>query len=79
MRLVNAHMPTFGVWERVVLSHSYDDVDYISCHAYYEEQNGDLGSFLASAVDMDQFIDSVIATADAAGRPRQRQDHQYFV
>lgn len=57
------HMPTFGEWERVVLTHTYDDVDYISCHAYYEE-NGDLGSFLASAVDMDAFIASVIATID---------------
>ena len=26
-------MPTFGTWERTVLSHSYGDVDYISCHA----------------------------------------------
>lgn len=59
-----AQMPTFGEWERVVLTHTYDDVDYISCHAYYEEKNGDLGSFLASAVDMDQFIESVVATAD---------------
>ncbi|WP_043441982.1 arabinosylfuranosidase ArfA [Arthrobacter sp. L77] len=60
----SAHMPTFGEWERVVLSHTYDDVDYISCHAYYEEKGGDLGSFLASAVDMDHFIESVVATAD---------------
>ncbi|MCI2957699.1 alpha-N-arabinofuranosidase [Agromyces atrinae] len=60
----SAHMPTFGEWERVVLSHTYDDVDYISCHAYYEEKNGDLGSFLASAVDMDHFIESVVATID---------------
>ncbi|MEG9249240.1 alpha-N-arabinofuranosidase [Arthrobacter sp. Soc17.1.1.1] len=60
----SAHMPTFGEWERVVLSHTYDDVDYISCHAYYEEKDGDLGSFLASAVDMDSFIESVVATAD---------------
>lgn len=58
------HMPTFGEWERVVLTHTYDDVDYISCHAYYEEKDGDVGSFLASAVDMDAFIESVIATID---------------
>lgn len=57
-------MPTFGEWERVVLSHTYDDIDYISCHAYYEEKDGDLGSFLASSVDMDEFIESVIATID---------------
>lgn len=59
-----ASMPTFGEWERVVLTHTYDDVDYISCHAYYEEHDGDLGSFLASAVDMDRFIETVVATAD---------------
>ncbi|MDY0911189.1 alpha-N-arabinofuranosidase [Microbacterium sp. CFBP9034] len=65
-----AHMPTFGEWERVVLTHTYDDVDLISCHAYYEERNGDLQSFLASAVDMDGFIDTVIATADHVGAVR---------
>jgi alpha-N-arabinofuranosidase len=59
-----AQMPTFGEWERVVLTESYEDVDYISCHAYYHEKDGDLGSFLASAVDMDHFIDTVVATAD---------------
>jgi alpha-N-arabinofuranosidase len=60
----SAHMPTFGEWERVVLTHTYQHVDYISCHAYYEETEGDTASFLASAVDMDRFIDSVVATAD---------------
>ena len=60
----SAHMPTFGEWERVVLTHAYEDVDYISCHAYYEEKDGDLDSFLASAADMDHFIESVVATAD---------------
>ncbi|WP_291377725.1 alpha-N-arabinofuranosidase [Demequina sp.] len=59
-----AGMPTFGQWERTVLSHAYDEVDYISCHAYYEESNGDTGSFLASAVDMDRFIDKVVEAAD---------------
>ncbi|GAA1686285.1 alpha-N-arabinofuranosidase [Microbacterium lacus] len=59
-----AQMPTFGTWERVVLEQTYDDVDFISCHAYYEPVDGDYGSFLASAVNMDRFIDSVVATAD---------------
>jgi alpha-N-arabinofuranosidase len=60
----NAQMPTFGAWERDVLMEAYDDVDYISCHAYYQEHDGDLGSFLASPVNMDRFIESVIDTAD---------------
>ena len=71
----SAHMPTFGEWERVVLTEAYDDVDYISCHAYYQEKNGDLGSFLASAVDMDHFIDTVVATADHV-RSVKRSDKQ---
>ena len=56
-------MPTFGDWERIVLTHTYDEVDYISCHAYYENRD-DTASFLASAVDMDLFIESVVATLD---------------
>ncbi|MBV2363018.1 arabinosylfuranosidase ArfA [Streptomonospora nanhaiensis] len=58
-------MPTFGAWEAEVLEETYDLVDYISLHAYYEEHDGDLASFLASATDMDHFIESVVATADA--------------
>ncbi|MET7453474.1 alpha-N-arabinofuranosidase [Streptomyces sp. NPDC005574] len=60
-------MPTFGDWERTVLEHTYDHVDYVSCHAYYQEHDGDLGSFLASATDMDYFLDTVVATADHVG------------
>lgn len=60
-------MPTFGQWEATVLEETYDLVDYISLHAYYEETDGDRASFLASAVDMDHFIDSVVATADHIG------------
>ncbi|GAA1433644.1 alpha-N-arabinofuranosidase [Microlunatus lacustris] len=61
----NSRMPTFGAWEDTVLELCYDTVDYVSCHAYYEERDDDPLSFLASAVNMDYFIDSVVATADA--------------
>ena len=60
-------MPTFGAWEHTVLERCYDDVDFISCHAYYSEKSGDLDSFLASPIDMDHFIESVVATADSVG------------
>ena len=60
-------MPTFGEWERVVLEHSYEHVDFISAHAYYQERGGDLGSFLASSLDMQYFIDTVVTTADHVG------------
>ncbi|HWU09136.1 MAG TPA: alpha-N-arabinofuranosidase [Streptomyces sp.] len=60
-------MPTFAAWEATVLAETYDLVDYISLHAYYEETDGDRGSFLASAVDMESFIESVVATCDHVG------------
>jgi alpha-N-arabinofuranosidase len=66
----NSQMPTFGAWEATVLDHTYDVVDYISLHTYYERA-GDLGSFLASAVDMDRFIDAVVATADHIGAKKR--------
>ena len=68
-------MPTFGAWEQTVLEHTYDHVDYISLHAYYEEHETDRASFLGAAVDMDRFISEVVATADAV-KARKRSTKQ---
>ncbi|MCX4515432.1 alpha-N-arabinofuranosidase [Streptomyces sp. NBC_01619] len=63
----NQSMPTFAAWEATVLQEAYEAVDYISLHAYYEETEGDRDSFLASAVDMESFIENVVATCDHVG------------
>ncbi|MFJ8330864.1 alpha-N-arabinofuranosidase [Streptomyces sp. NPDC094437] len=60
-------MPTFASWEATVLQETYDLVDHISLHAYYEPHDGDLDSFVASAVDMESFIANVVATCDHVG------------
>jgi alpha-N-arabinofuranosidase len=68
-------MPTFGSWEATVLGETYDAVDYVSMHGYYQQHGDDRDSFLACATDMDAFIDEVVATADhvrAVGRHRKR-------
>jgi alpha-N-arabinofuranosidase len=52
-------MPTFGQWERTVLRHTYEHVDYLSLHSYYMNMDGDVPSFLASNVRMDHFIKEV--------------------
>jgi len=64
-------MPTFGTWERTVLEHTIEDVDFISCHAYYQERHGKTQEFLASAVDMAKFIESVVVTADAVAAEKK--------
>ncbi|GAA3815778.1 alpha-N-arabinofuranosidase [Sphaerisporangium flaviroseum] len=63
----NSGMPTFGAWEAEVLEATYDMVDYISLHAYYDPSDGDVDSFLASGADMEHMIRSIAATADHVG------------
>ena len=58
-------MPTFGDWELTMLNECYDNIDYVSLHRYYGNPTGDTPSFLASTMDMDDFIKSVAAICDA--------------
>ena len=63
----SAHMPTFGEWERTVLTKAYDNLDFVSCHAYYYERGAkNLQDYLASSEDMTGFIATVAACADEA-------------
>ena len=57
-------MTTFGSWERTVLDHAYDHIDYLSLHAYYRKSGDDTTGYLASADGMDDFIAGVVATCD---------------
>lgn len=71
----NSDMPTFGTWERVVLEHTYDLVDHISLHNYYEPVDGDIDSFLTSSESMRRSIGAIASTADhvaAATRSRKQ-------
>jgi alpha-N-arabinofuranosidase len=56
-------LPTYPEWDRIVLEHAYDHVDYLSLHQYYENL-GNQTDFLASCYEMDGFIKSIAATAD---------------
>jgi alpha-N-arabinofuranosidase len=58
------HMPTFGEWESTVLDLAYENIDYVSLHAYYGNQENDTPNFVAKSIDMENFIKSVISTCD---------------
>jgi alpha-L-arabinofuranosidase len=67
-------MPTYPEWDRVVLEYLYENVDYISLHRYYENE-GDISSFLASFIDMNDFINTIVSIADyvkAKNRSKKR-------
>ncbi|MHC5249251.1 arabinosylfuranosidase ArfA [Enterococcus sp. LJL90] len=58
-------MPTFGSWEQTVLDHTYDQIDYLSLHMYYGNEENDLPNYLAKSLDMDRFINGVVAICDS--------------
>lgn len=52
-------MPTFGDWEWTVLNECYHNIDYVSLHRYYGNPHNDTPDFLASTMDLDDFIKTV--------------------
>ena len=67
-------MPTFGAWEKTVLTHCYPYIDYLSLHQYYQNNDDDIPSFLARSVEMEGFIREVadICRAEKARRNSER-------
>lgn len=61
----NRDMDTYCDWERTVLEHCYEVVDYLSLHTYYGNQADDTADFLARPDDMDAFIRDIIAVCDS--------------
>lgn len=67
------HMPTFGEWERTVLRECYDVIDYISLHNYYGNRDNDTAGYLASSVNMDRFIKTVVGICDEIKAERKSE------
>ena len=57
-------MATFPEWEKTILGQTYDHVDYLSLHTYFGNRGGDTANYLARSLEMDAFIEEVIATCD---------------
>ena len=74
-------MPTYPEWDRIVLENTYEDVDYLSLHKYYEYPNHDksrISDFLASFVDFDAFIRTGEATIDYVKAYRRSPKNVYI-
>lgn len=69
----SSQMNTFGDWELTVLDECYDDVDYVSLHQYYGNRTNDTPSFLARSLEMDHFIQTVVAICDAVGGKKHKK------
>lgn len=65
------NMSTYGAWEDTVLEHTFDQVEWISLHTYLNNYADDTAAFLASPDLMDNFIEEVVAIADAVAARRR--------
>lgn len=57
-------MPTYPEWEATVLDHTYDHVDHISLHMYFENYEKNTPEFLALAERLDNYIGTVSGAID---------------
>ena len=57
---------TYPEWDRIVLQHTYNYVDYLSMHRYYTypDDTQNVTDFLSSHTDFDAFIKTVASAAD---------------
>lgn len=58
------YLDTYPEWDAEVLEQSYDYADYISAHMYIERKGKNLLDFLASTVELDNYIKSITAVCD---------------
>ncbi len=73
--------PTFPEWDRVVLEHTYEKVDMISMHRYYqwsENRKNAYEDYFGSADDMTDFINTIRATI-AYVKAKKRTNHQVYI
>ncbi len=64
-------------WNRIVLEHLRDQVDYLAIHRYVGNPNNDFADFMACSVELDQKIKTTEGIIDAAlsGHPGARPIH----
>lgn len=72
------YLPTFPEWDAVVLEHCYDYVDYLSVHMYLNNKEDDLQNYLVKSVEMDRYIDAVVATCDYVKAKKRSSRRMYL-
>jgi len=55
----HSNMPTYPQWEATVLEATYDQVDYISLHMYFENYEKNPTEYLALSEKLDRYIGTV--------------------
>jgi alpha-N-arabinofuranosidase len=71
----HSDMPTFPQWEATVLEETYDQVDFISLHMYFENYEKNTAEFLALPEKLDRYIGTVSGVIDyVKSKSRSKRD-----
>lgn len=74
----NNKMPTYPEWDRVTLETCWEQVDYHSIHYYAGNWENDSASYLALAVELEDFVDTMAATLRYA-KAKRRSKHDVYL
>ncbi|MGL1921746.1 MAG: alpha-N-arabinofuranosidase [Hyphomicrobiales bacterium] len=74
----HANMPTYPEWEATVLEATYDQVDYISLHMYFENYEKNTANFLALSERLDQYIVTVSGVIDYVKAKKRSTKNVYI-
>ena len=74
----NSDMKTYPEWERIVLEHTYEAVDYISLHMYFANRAKNTANYLALNHKLDAYIGTVASTINAV-RANKRSKKQVTI
>lgn len=71
-------MPTYPEWESTVLDYTYDTIDYISLHMYFENDDHKAEDYLAKSVQLDKYIET-IASVIKMTKAKKRSNHDVYI
>ncbi len=74
----NNRMPTYPEWDRVALETCWELVDYHSIHYYASNNDNDSASYLALAVELENFVDTMAATLNYV-KAKRRSNHDVYL
>jgi alpha-N-arabinofuranosidase len=74
----HSYMPTYPEWERTVLEHTYESVDHISLHMYFNNRARNTANYLAMNHRLDEYIGTVAATIEYV-RAKKRSKKRVYV
>src|SRR6478609_5688475 len=74
----HSNMATYPDWERIVLEHTYDAVDYISLHMYFANREKNTANYLALNEKLDAYIGTVASTIEFV-RAKKRSKHKVYI